>query len=198
MSTTVTYKGNTVATVSNATGTLKTAGKYMEGDVILTDVTSSGEVPHVWQDQDGYVHLDDEGTAPTGDGLAYETGTWNPSEDTLTTTINFLNAHTSAPMYVLLQDVSNTQQTTASSILAWEIANLDDTFGRITSSYHGFYTYAYRTSAGNSVTCSGISDASSPMSSHVTSSSFTASPSSSRYWRTGRTYEWIAIWAPAT
>ena len=39
MSTTVTYKGDTLATVSNATKTLKTAGKYMEGDVILTDVS---------------------------------------------------------------------------------------------------------------------------------------------------------------
>lgn len=37
MSTTVTYKGDTLTTVNNATKTLKTAGKYMEGDVILTD-----------------------------------------------------------------------------------------------------------------------------------------------------------------
>lgn len=37
MSTTVTYKGNTLTTINNATKTLKTAGKYMEGDVILTD-----------------------------------------------------------------------------------------------------------------------------------------------------------------
>ena len=42
MSTTVTYKGSTLTTVSNQTRTLKTAGKYMEGDVILTDVTSGG------------------------------------------------------------------------------------------------------------------------------------------------------------
>lgn len=40
MSVTVTYKGNTLATVENATKTLKTAGKYMEGDVTLTDVSS--------------------------------------------------------------------------------------------------------------------------------------------------------------
>lgn len=45
MSTTVTYKGNTLATVNNATKTLKTAGKYLEGDVILTDVTSGGINP---------------------------------------------------------------------------------------------------------------------------------------------------------
>ena len=41
MSTTVTYKGSTLTTVSNNTKTLKTAGKYMEGDVVLTDVSQS-------------------------------------------------------------------------------------------------------------------------------------------------------------
>ena len=41
MSTTVTYKGDTLTTVSNNTKTLKTAGKYMEGDVVLTDVSQS-------------------------------------------------------------------------------------------------------------------------------------------------------------
>lgn len=42
MSTTVTYKGSTLTTVENGTKTLKTAGKYMEGDVIVTDVTQGG------------------------------------------------------------------------------------------------------------------------------------------------------------
>ena len=74
MSTTVTYKGSTLTTVDNQTRTLKTAGKYMEGDVILTDVSTSytdgdlleygytdGSLPlvgiakvgfaHVWDDQ---------------------------------------------------------------------------------------------------------------------------------------------------
>lgn len=37
MSTTVSYKGNTIATVSNATKTLTTEGKYLEADIILTD-----------------------------------------------------------------------------------------------------------------------------------------------------------------
>lgn len=44
MSTTVTYKGNTLTTVNNATKTLKTAGKYMEGDVVLTDTTADPTV----------------------------------------------------------------------------------------------------------------------------------------------------------
>ena len=37
MSTTVTYKGSTLTTVSNNTKVLKTAGKYMEDDVVLID-----------------------------------------------------------------------------------------------------------------------------------------------------------------
>ena len=51
MSTTVTYKGSTLTTVENATKTLKTAGKYMEGDVIVTDVTSGGGVS-ITEEQD--------------------------------------------------------------------------------------------------------------------------------------------------
>ena len=44
MSTTVTYKGNTIATVSNNTKTLETQGKYLEADVILTDVSGGSPV----------------------------------------------------------------------------------------------------------------------------------------------------------
>lgn len=40
MSTTVTYKGNTLTTVDNQTRTLKTAGKYLEDDITLVDSTS--------------------------------------------------------------------------------------------------------------------------------------------------------------
>lgn len=44
MAATVTYKGNTLTTVNNTTRTLKTAGKYMEDDVTIQDVSSSGPV----------------------------------------------------------------------------------------------------------------------------------------------------------
>ena len=62
MSTTVTYKGNTLTTVNNATKTLKTAGKYMEDDVVLTDVTEEYVGGAVYQDQDGYLVLSDQGS----------------------------------------------------------------------------------------------------------------------------------------
>jgi hypothetical protein len=42
MSTTVTYKGSILTVADNNTKTLKTAGKYMEGDVILVDVSAGG------------------------------------------------------------------------------------------------------------------------------------------------------------
>ena len=41
MSTTVTYKNNTLTTVNNNTKTLKTAGKYLESDIILVDTSGS-------------------------------------------------------------------------------------------------------------------------------------------------------------
>lgn len=41
MSSTVTYKGSTITTVSNTTKTLTTAGTYLEDDITITDVTAS-------------------------------------------------------------------------------------------------------------------------------------------------------------
>lgn len=42
MSSTVNYKGNTIASISNTTKTLNTKGKYLEDNITVTDVTSSG------------------------------------------------------------------------------------------------------------------------------------------------------------
>lgn len=44
MATTVTYKGQTLATVENQTKTLQTAGTWCEDDFTLTDVTSGGGI----------------------------------------------------------------------------------------------------------------------------------------------------------
>ena len=44
MSTTITYKGNTIATAENETKTLETAGKYLEANVLVTDVTTPAYV----------------------------------------------------------------------------------------------------------------------------------------------------------
>lgn len=44
MSTTVTYKGSTLTTAENQTRVLNTAGKYMEDNVTIVDVTSGGGI----------------------------------------------------------------------------------------------------------------------------------------------------------
>lgn len=44
MSTTVTYKGETLTLVSNDTKTLETAGTYLEDNITLTDISQSAPV----------------------------------------------------------------------------------------------------------------------------------------------------------
>lgn len=44
MSTTVSYKGNTIATLDNETKTLTTSGTWLEDDIEITDESSGGEV----------------------------------------------------------------------------------------------------------------------------------------------------------
>lgn len=59
MSTTVTYKGNTIGTADNSTVTLATAGTWMEADVAITDVSSGVSTTEYFaQDSDGYMVLD--------------------------------------------------------------------------------------------------------------------------------------------
>lgn len=64
MSTTVTYKGSTLATVSNNTKVLSTEGKYLEDDITLVDVTQGG-------------------SATLGEKSISSNGTYNASSDNL-------------------------------------------------------------------------------------------------------------------
>ena len=52
MATTVTYKGSTLTSATNQTKVLKTAGKYMEDDVTITDVSSGGSAIVVTEETD--------------------------------------------------------------------------------------------------------------------------------------------------
>lgn len=60
MSTTVTYKGSTIATVDNNTKTLTTQGKYLEDNITLTDVSGSSVFLVTLYWDEGYNYITDE------------------------------------------------------------------------------------------------------------------------------------------
>ena len=74
MSTTVTYKGQTLTTVENQTKTLNTAGTWVEGDFTLTDVTQGGDEQY-FIDLFAMNHtvIDDSKITAMGDALLYQT-----------------------------------------------------------------------------------------------------------------------------
>lgn len=86
MTTTVTYKGNTLATVDNNTKTLLTAGKYCEDNFILTDVSGSSEDTLLKALQNQITSVsDDTLTSIRSMGLAYMTALTSASFPNLET-----------------------------------------------------------------------------------------------------------------
>ena len=204
MSTTVTYKGNTLATVSNNTKTLKTAGKYMEDDVTLVDVSSTGG--YVTQDQDGFIVLPSTGGGSTPSGLVYEAGTWTPTTDITQPTISFANVHSTKPIYVLIGDASDTA-VPYNTIMFGAIINTYDAIGAVTpddtNHYYGRYQYFYSNSGGSAAAGGWniyalTGSDTSALSYFLSESSFSPTAGSNRYFRSTRTYKWIAVWAPTT
>ena len=147
-------------------------------------------------------------------GLDYETGTFTPSTDVAKPEISFSRAHTSPPVFYSIYDVTNTIQPNNSCIAV----NYVDSYKLFGAGYvytssspamrYGTAQYLYRGSSSTSIS-SGTA--------HFTSSSDVPLPSSggsvsyARYWATeskltpssnsstryfvsGRSYKWIAIW----
>lgn len=86
MTTTVVYKGETLATVDNNTKTLLTAGKYCEDDFTLTDVSGSGEDTLLLALQNQITSVsDDTLTSIRSYGLAYMTALTSASFPNLAT-----------------------------------------------------------------------------------------------------------------
>lgn len=101
MSTTVTYKGNTIATVNNSTVVLNTEGTWLEDDVTLVDVSGGGGVTEAelkdvnFYDYDGtrvysytaleFSQLSTLPASPTHQGLVFEKWSWDKAhiDDTL-------------------------------------------------------------------------------------------------------------------
>lgn len=147
-----------------------------------------------------------------GGGLEYETGTWTPSADIARGEISFTKTHTEAPVLVFLADATGTGYSATNSNMMFCFCDPYKLWGvgfPYTSS--GFrYAVAYFSYRGSSTSALSSSALLCPQDSSSTSASsasyprYWASPtgfhpssnSTSRYWRSGRTYKWIAVWKP--
>lgn len=199
------------------TGDTVTADKLMQGytahdrsGALITGTASA--TGGVIQDQDGYLVLDDDTPTPTPRGLEYETGTWTPSEDVQIYAISLSNTHTVAPAaYVVYDADDSTVQDNSNIICRYlnyaQMCGVATTFSG-TTTYYGQISYASKstgTSAGSGNTYllkpyTDTSDGNNGCSRfYATETSIKAyGANSTRYWRSGRTYKWMAVWAPTS
>lgn len=147
-------------------------------------------------------------------GLEYETGTWTPSEDIVSYDIQLANTHTVAPSFYVIADCSNNY-----SGLTHMPINI--TFLESYQMVGGIFYRGETTPTYGGVFSQKIGPNASQFSTSLISFLYpsTASQSSNtgcaRYWatettikaysgydtysfRAGRTYKWIAVWAPTT
>ena len=137
-------------------------------------------------------------------GLEYETGTLTLSSDTNTPIIEFSNTHTELPIYINISDVTETLAADNSN-LYWTFMNWYTAFGThinttSSSNMYGRYQYSWKTSSGASagnIDCTNTGSSSGGL--YYLAESGRFGPycgGGSRMWRAGRTYKWIAVWAP--
>ena len=149
-----------------------------------------------------------------GGGLEYETGTYTPTEDIARPTIQWANTHTEAPILVLFSDQTGAVHSATNSNFNFMYCDFYKLWGHgIPYSSSGFrYAvayYSYRGSSTSSLSSSGTicsRNSDSTSASDTSYPRYWASPTdfhpytnhTSRYWRSGRTYKWIAVWKPTS
>lgn len=141
--------------------------------------------------------------------LEYETGTYTPTEDISRLTISFANTHTTRPYFVMMIDISSaTAVPSSNSMLTWSIESWQDVYDTglyfySTDLYYARISYIYQSGSSfstNETNISGLTGTgNASFGYYLTASEFLPySGSSNRFFRSGRTYKWIAVWAPTT
>ena len=148
-----------------------------------------------------------------GGGLEYETGAFTPTEDIASAEISFSNTHNAMPAVVIMAEASDALSSwTNYSLFEWNYINTSDFFGggypRSASELGYGRVDVIRRSNSTSLNYTNVTELQYPSSEAsdttatrprywVTASSFKAYASNNTYyWRSGRTYKWIAVWAP--
>lgn len=144
------------------------------------------------------VHTLASGYGGGGSGLEYETGTYTAASDS-NPTISFSNSHNTAPAVVIFVDSTGEAQTTSNRGTVCVLGNI----GAVVSggvpyrggTADGVYTAVFRASSDDN----GGGGIRSPISNNLTASGFTPFfGATTRTCQSGRTYKWIAIWAPTS
>lgn len=146
-----------------------------------------------------------------GSGLEYEEGELTLSADSSRLTVSFANSHSEAPALIAFVDATNTANTATYTNWSWVWFDFYKLWGnRIYYSSSAMrYAIAYYTYRANSTSSLSVASTLCQNNSDSSSASGTSYPkywatntefhpysnSTSRYWRSGRTYKWIAIWA---
>ena len=193
-----------VSDQANSTGTTAVVTADDVTTLTTKTITQNGTYNASSDSVDGYssVIVNVAGAAAAS-GLIYETGTYTPSSDTTTPYISFTDTHSSNPIYINIIDTTETLAS-ENSMLSWTFIDWYDAFdsnflGTSSTNYYGRYVYQYKTSSGVSA---GTNESTTLTSNsgglyYLLDNTLFAPYGfgSSRYWRSGRTYEWIAVWA---
>lgn len=153
------------------------------------------------------------GTGQSGSsGLEFETGTYEPSADTAGEKIPFANSHSEAPAFIMMVDATGTADTSANTNMQFVWYDYYKLYGigmpwSATAYRYASAYYAYRATNTSALSVGGVycaANSDSQGSGGINYPRFWTdelgftpnSASTSRYWRAGRTYKWIAIWGP--
>lgn len=190
------------------TGTASGGGATL----ITKSITANGTYNASSDNADGYSSVT-VNVSGGGGGLEYETGTWTTPTDVLKTSILFSDTHSVAPFYFMVSDETEEYYSTKSSVYNICYYNFHQLFGVAynvdnNGTYH--YGYVYRRWRNSSTgitggvitllypyTDSGYIYNTYPRS-WVNETGITAQSSSADYFRAGRIYKWIAVWAPTS
>lgn len=177
--------------------------------LIAKSITANGTYNATDDSADGYSSV--TVNVPTGSGgLTFESGTYEPSADTTGEKILFTNSHSEAPVFIIMVDATGTANTTTNTNMQFVWYDYYKLYGVgmpwSASEYrYASACYAYRATNTASLSVGGIHclyNSDNAGSGGINYSRFWTdelgfipnSASTSRYWRAGRTYKWIAIW----
>jgi len=172
--------------------------------LITKNITQNGTYDAEDDDADGYSSVTVSVSGGGGSGLVYETGTWTPTTDISNPTISFQNAHTEAPVFVMISDATGSYDGTTNTCQSFVYGDWEKAFGTTinpstSSSQYALFRGVYRAASATATSSTGtIFTSRTSAETYVNSSRFVPNIGSGYYWRTNRTYKWIAVWAPTT